>query len=77
MDGFEVHKEKPIVGELNDEKVMVDVEDDQNNDEKVILLMHSGSIHANNNGVFSGDAHLLRIISSRDDGVDHIMAKSS
>lgn len=77
MDGFEVHKEKPIVGELDDEKVMVDVEDDQNNDEKVILLMDSGSIHANNNGVFSGDAHLLGIINSIDDGIDHIMAKSS
>lgn len=25
MDGFEVHREKPIVGELDDEKVMADV----------------------------------------------------
>ncbi len=49
----------------------MDVEDDQDNDEKVILLMHSGSIHANNNGVFLGDAHLLRIKNNRDDGVDH------
>jgi hypothetical protein len=72
MDGFKVHREKPIVGELNDEKVMVDVEDDQNNDEEVILLMHSGSVHVNNNGVFSGDAHLLGITYNRDDGIDHI-----
>jgi hypothetical protein len=49
MDGFEVHREKPIVGELNDEKVMVDVEDNQDNDETIILLMHSGFVHANNN----------------------------
>jgi hypothetical protein len=56
---------------------MVDVEDNQDNDETIILLMHSGFVHANNNWVFLGDAHLLGIINSRDDGVDHIMDKSS
>jgi hypothetical protein len=62
MDEFEMHKEKPIARELNDEEVMVDVEDDHDNDEKVILLKHSGSIHASNNGIFLVDAHLLGII---------------
>jgi hypothetical protein len=71
MEEFEVRIEKSIVGELNDEKVVVDVEDDQNNDEEVILLTHSGSIHASNSGIFSSDAHLLGITNSKDDGVDH------
>ncbi len=66
-----MHKEKPIVGELNDEKVMVDVENDQNNDGEVILLTHNGFVHANNNGVFSSDAQLLGSTYSRDDGVDY------
>ncbi len=66
-----MHREKPIVGEVNDENVMLDVEDDQDNDENVILLMHNGFVHANNNGFFSSDSHLLRITNSRDDGVDH------
>jgi hypothetical protein len=61
MDGFEMHKEKPIAREMNDEEVMVDVENDQDNDEKIILLKHSGSIHANSNGVFLADAQLLGI----------------
>jgi hypothetical protein len=67
MDGVEMHKAKLIAGEVNDEaEVMIDVEDDNDNNEEVILLKQSGSVHE----AFSGGAQLLGITDMGDDGVD-------
>jgi hypothetical protein len=71
MDGVEMHKEKLIAGEVNDEaEVMIDVEDDHDNNEEVIVLKQSGSVHASVHEAFSGGAQLLGITDMGDDGVD-------
>jgi hypothetical protein len=71
LDGVEMHKEKLITGEVNDEaKVMIDVEDNHDNNEEVIVLKQSGSVHASVHEAFSGGAQLLGITDMGDDGVD-------
>jgi hypothetical protein len=71
MDGVEMHKEKLIAGEVNDEaEVMIDVEDNHDNNEEVIVLKQSGSVHASVHEAFSGGAELLGITDMGDDGVD-------